>query len=222
MKQYALIVAGGSGSRMGTDIPKQFLLLQNKPVLMHTIEAFYNYNSNIEIILVLPDNQKDYWAKLCSEYPFNTQHNIVSGGITRFQSVKNGLNRITDTDDALVAIHDGVRPLVNKITIDNCFRIAQLKGNAIPFIPLNDSIRKVEGLNSIHVNRDDYKAIQTPQAFHLQLIKNAYSQNYQEHFTDDASVLENIGEAINLVDGNRENIKITTPIDLLFAEAILK
>jgi len=222
MKQYALIVAGGSGSRMGTDIPKQFLLLQNKPVLMHTIEAFYNYNSNIEIILVLPDSQKDYWAKLCSEYSFNTQHKIVSGGITRFQSVKNGLNSITDNDEALVAIHDGVRPLVNKFTIDNCFRIAQLKGNAIPFIPLNDSIRKVEGLNSIHVNRDDYKAIQTPQVFHLQLIKNAYSQNYQEHFTDDASVLENIGESINLVDGNRENIKITTPIDLLFAEAILK
>lgn len=222
MKLFAIIVAGGSGSRMGSEIPKQFLLLQNKPVLMHTIEAFYNYNSNIEIILVLPDNQKDYWAKLCSEYSFNTKHKIVNGGNTRFQSVKNGLESISETESALIAIHDGVRPLVNNNTIDNCFRIAQLNGNAIPFIPLNDSIRKVEGLISIHVNRDDYKAIQTPQVFHLQLIKKAYSQNYQEHFTDDASVLENIGESINLVNGNRENIKITTPIDLLFAEAILK
>ena len=133
MKLFAIIVAGGSGSRMGSEIPKQFLLLQNKPVLMHTIEVFHHYNSNIEIILVLPDSQKDYWAKLCSKYSFNTQHKILSGGNTRFQSVKNGLNSITDTDEALVAIHDGVRPLVNKITIYNCFRIAQLKGNAFRY-----------------------------------------------------------------------------------------
>ncbi len=222
MKLFAIIVAGGSGSRMGSEIPKQFLLLQNKPVLMHTIEAFYNYNSNIEIILVLPDSQKDYWAKLCLDHSFNIQHKVVSGGATRFYSVKNGLESLDTNEEAIVAIHDGVRPLVNKITIDNCFSIAQLKGNAIPFIPLNDSIRKVEGLNSMHVNRDDYKAIQTPQVFHLQLIKNAYSQNYQEHFTDDASVLESSGVQISLVDGNRENIKITTPIDLMFAEAILR
>jgi len=221
MNYYAIIVAGGSGTRMGAAIPKQFLLLNNKPVLMHTLERFFNYNNHLKIILVLPDNQKDYWAKLCIDHSFTIPHQIVSGGSTRFESVQNGLQAITETTKAMVAVHDGVRPLVSYETLERCFAHATTFGNAIPFIPLNDSIRKVENGGSQHVNRNDYKAIQTPQVFDLEIIKTAYQQAFIDLFTDDASVVESTGVAINLVDGNIENIKITTPFDIILAEALL-
>ena len=222
MNLYAIIVAGGSGSRMGAAIPKQFLLLQNKPVLMHTLERFFNYNNHLNIILVLPDNQKDYWAKLCNDYLFAVPHSIVSGGNTRFESVQNGLKTITENYKAIVAVHDGVRPLVSNETIAGCFDYALANGNAIPFVAINDSIRKIENGKWQHVNRNEFKVIQTPQVFDFDILKNAYQQPFNNLFTDDASVVENSGVTINLVEGNIENIKITTPFDIIIAEALLK
>ena len=188
---------------------------------MRTLERFFNYNNHLKIILVLPDNQKDYWAKLCIDHSFAIPHQIVSGGNTRFESVQNGLQAITETAKAMVAVHDGVRPLVSHETLERCFVYATAFGNAIPFIPLNDSIRKVENGASHHVIRNDYKAIQTPQVFDLEIIKNAYQQAFNDLFTDDASVVESTGVVINLVEGNIENIKITTPFDVILAEALL-
>jgi 2-C-methyl-D-erythritol 4-phosphate cytidylyltransferase len=222
MHNYALIVAGGSGSRMAADVPKQFLLLQGKPILMRSIEAFHQFNSDINIILVLPSAHHEYWAKLCIEHSFSIKHSIVSGGETRFHSVLNGLNTINDTIHCIVAIHDGVRPLVSKQTLENCFKVAIGTGNAVPCIDLVDSIREVDQNKSKHVNREKFKAIQTPQVFNFGLLRRAYTLRYNPLFTDDASVLEAAGIQINLVEGNRENIKITTPIDLIIAEALLK
>jgi 2-C-methyl-D-erythritol 4-phosphate cytidylyltransferase len=222
MNSYALIVAGGSGSRMAADVPKQFLLLAGKPILMRTIEVFHQFNSNIKIILVLPKPHQEYWAKLCIEHSFDIKHSIVGGGETRFQSVLNGLNTINDISHCIVAIHDGVRPLVSKQTLENCFNAAIATGNAVPYVELIDSIREVENNKSKHVNRENYKAIQTPQVFNFGLLRRAYTMRYNPSFTDDASVLEAAGLLINLVEGNRENIKITTPTDLIIAEALIK
>ena len=219
MKQFVIIVAGGSGSRMKSEIPKQFMLLKNIPVLMHTIKKNFDFNSAISIIVVLPESQIDYWKKLCVDYKFTIHHTCIAGGKTRFHSVKNGLNIIAE--NGLVAVHDGVRPLVSNQTIQNVFSVAEQKGNAIPCLPLNDSIRIVEGENSSAVLRSKYRLIQTPQCFSSSLIKKAFEQTYNDSFTDCASVVEAMGEKINLVEGNPENIKITTPSDLLIAESLL-
>lgn len=228
MENYVIIVAGGKGLRMGTDLPKQFMPIEGKPVLMHTMEAFYNWDASIEIILVLPEEHQDYWSMLCKELNCTLSHHIVNGGESRFHSVRNGLEYLTDelgisperTPKAWVAIHDGVRPFPAQEVISNCFSSAEQEGNAIPVIPLIDSIRMVTQEGNYPVDRSEYYAVQTPQVFHSDMIINAYRQEYSPLFTDDAAVVEAAGGKIHLVPGNRENIKITTPFDLLVAKAL--
>jgi 2-C-methyl-D-erythritol 4-phosphate cytidylyltransferase len=219
-QKYVIITAGGSGVRMHSLQPKQFLLLKNKPVLMHSVEAFIRFYPQINIVIVLPPNEIKFWEKLCDDFRFTHQHIVAEGGPTRFHSVKNGLKYIPD--DALVAIHDGVRPLVSQKTIADAFHFAEKKGNGIPAIAVNESVRLCDNALNRPVNRDSIRLIQTPQCFNSTLIKRAYLTGYDDRFTDDASVLESIGERIYLSEGNRENIKITTPHDLLIAEALMK
>ncbi|HUX56847.1 MAG TPA: 2-C-methyl-D-erythritol 4-phosphate cytidylyltransferase [Bacteroidales bacterium] len=219
MELYVVIVAGGSGKRMGIDTPKQFLELAGRPVLMHTIERFKSFNEAIEIITVLPENQLRYWIELQKKYSFTVPHTLVKGGTHRFSSVKNGLKFVNIP--GLVAIHDGVRPFVSIDTIKRCFETAEKLGNAIPSVSPADSLRILNDQGSVPVNRLIVKQIQTPQVFSAELIKKAYLQKYCTEFTDDATVFEKSGEKINLVDGNRENIKITNPEDLLISSALL-
>jgi 2-C-methyl-D-erythritol 4-phosphate cytidylyltransferase len=218
MRLYAVIVAGGSGKRMGADIPKQYLELAGKPVLMRTIERFKAFNDSIEIITVLPENQLRFWADLQQKHSFSIPHSLVKGGKIRFFSVRNGL-KFVDVP-GLVAIHDGVRPFVSTDTIKRCFETAEKYGNAIPVISPADSLRMVTDQGSTPINRLNVKQIQTPQVFDAGLIKKAYLQEYLPEFTDDATVLEKTGEKINLVEGNRENIKITNPEDLFIAQTL--
>ncbi len=222
MHKYAIIVAGGKGERMGANTPKQFLELKGKPILMHTIEKFRSTFQDIEIILALPENQIDFWEELCVLYHFPFSPNrVVKGGKTRFESVKNALTQVKEK--SVVAIHDGVRPLVSSETLTRCFTAAEEKGNAIPVVDVIDSLRHVskqEGTNNA-VARSCYKAVQTPQCFNAELILKAYEQDFNPAFTDDASVVEKLGKTINLVEGNTENIKITTQQDLLLAEVLL-
>ena len=220
MKRYTIITAGGSGKRMGTETPKQFLSLKGKPILFHTIEKFVEFDDSIEAIVVLPENQIDFWKQLCEEYGFVVNHTLAKGGETRFHSVQNGLELVKE--DSIVAIHDGVRPLVSIETIQRCFKSAEEKGNGIPVIPVNESLRKNDGSRNIAINRTGFHLVQTPQCFGSQIIKKAYLQDYSPEFTDDASAVEAMDEEIHLVDGNRENIKITTPVDLKIAEALVK
>jgi len=219
MKLYALIVAGGSGKRMGAEMPKQYLEIAGRPVLMHTLERFKSFSDSIEIIAVLPENQLRFWGELQKKYSFNVPHTLVKGGKARFYSVRNGLKFIDDP--GLVAIHDGVRPFVSIDTIRRCFETAEKLGNAIPVIPPSDALRMISEQGSTPVNRLLVRQVQTPQVFHSALIKKAYQQDYLPEFTDDATVLEKTGTRINLVDGNRENIKITTPEDLIISAALL-
>ena len=220
MEKYVLIIAGGIGRRMNMDIPKQFIPVVGKPVLMHTISKFHDYDSKINIIVIIPKEHIPLWKDLCSEFNFKIEHQIVKGGKERFYSVKNGLELVPEK--SLVLIHDGVRPLVSNETIvrvvDGCLE----KGNAIPFIDMTQSVRRENrGKNSI-INRNQLKVIQTPQGFDSKLIKKAYTKNYRASFTDDASVLEVIGHEINLVKGNNKNIKITNSTDLHFVECLMK
>lgn len=219
MKLYALIVAGGSGKRMGGELPKQYLELAGKPVLMHTLERFKTFNDSIEIITVLPENQLRFWASLQKKYSFNIPHTLVKGGRARFFSVRNGLKFVDSP--GLVAIHDGVRPFVSIDTIKRCIDTAEKLGNAIPVIPPSDTLRIISDTGSTPINRLLVRQVQTPQVFSSELIKKAYQQEYRPEFTDDATVLENAGIKINLVDGNKENIKITTPEDLVISTALL-
>ena len=218
MQLYVVIVAGGSGKRMGAEMPKQFLDLIGKPVLMHTIERFKSYNEAIEIITVLPENQLRYWYELQKKYSFTVPQTLVKGGSTRFYSVRNGLKFVNVP--GLVAIHDGVRPFVSIDTIKRCFETAEKLGNAIPVISPSDSLRMLTDQGSVPVDRRQMRLIQTPQVFSSSLIKEAYKQSYRPEFTDDATVLEINGGKINLVEGNRENIKITNPEDLLISKAL--
>lgn len=215
MKAYAIIVAGGKGLRMGGDVPKQFLPINGKPILMHTIEALRKALDGIEIILVLPADQHEYWQKLCKDYNFCSPELIAKGGETRFHSVKNGLAFLPDDEDAVVGIHDGVRPFVSKETIQRCYAAAAGGRAVVPVVPVVETIRQIlpDG-KSITRPRDEYRLVQTPQTFPLVMLKKAYEQSYSETFTDDASVVEAMGEEILMVEGNRENIKITTPSDL--------
>ena len=219
MDLYVVIVAGGSGKRMGAEIPKQFLELAGRPVLMHTIERFKSFDQAIEIITVLPENQLRFWIDLQKKHSFSILHTLVKGGSNRFYSVRNGLNFVNTP--GLVAIHDGVRPFVSIDTIRRCFDTAEKLGNAIPTISPTESLRIMTGQGSLPVNRLNVKQIQTPQVFNAGLIKKAYLQEYNQEFTDDATVLEKTGEKINLIEGNRENIKITNPEDLLISTALL-
>jgi 2-C-methyl-D-erythritol 4-phosphate cytidylyltransferase len=221
MKKVVIIVAGGRGKRMKSDIPKQFLPIFGFPILMHTIKKFYRHDSSIKIIIVLPKTQIKTWKKLCRDYKFKLGHDIVKGGITRFHSVKNGISKIRGKD-WIVAIHDGVRPLVSLETIKRCFKKAASSGNAVPAIEIPESMRIIEKGRNSQADRGRYRLIQTPQIFQLKLLKEAFKQDYKTEFTDDAGVVESMGHKINLVDGNKENIKITTPSDLLVAESYLK
>lgn len=219
MKLYALIVAGGSGKRMGAEVPKQFLELGGRPLLMHTIERFKQFDSSIEIITVLPENQIRNWMELQEKYSFSIDQTMVKGGKTRFHSVRNGLEFIETP--GLIAIHDGVRPFVSRDTIKRCFDAAEHLGNAIPVIPPSDALRLISDDMSSPLNRLQVRLVQTPQVFNTDLIIKAYKQEYMPEFTDDASVLERMGIHINLVDGNRENIKITNPEDMLISNAFI-
>ena len=221
---YAIIVAGGKGLRMGGEIPKQFIPVAGKPILMHTLEKFQRFGESLtgtgglEIILVLPKEQQEYWAELCTKYSFKVSHTVVNGGETRFHSVQNGLKAIPDDVNGVVGIHDGVRPFVSLDVIKRCYQEARMKKAVIPVMPVTDTLRDVtQGKN---VYRENYKIVQTPQTFDIQLLKKANQQPYSEAFTDDASVVEAIGQEVTMVEGNRENIKITTPFDLKIADVI--
>lgn len=219
MKKYALIVAGGKGLRMGSEFPKQFLPIGGKPVLMRTLEAFHTCNREIRLIVVLPHSQQEFWRTLCREHRFTVPHVVVDGGETRFHSVKNGLALVEAP--ALVGVHDGVRPFVSREVIDRCYELAAGKRAVIPVIGVVETVRRMEGEESVTVSRDDYRLVQTPQVFDAELLKAAYGQPYTPHFTDDASVVEAWGASVTLTPGNRENIKITTPFDLKIAAALI-
>lgn len=220
VRKCVIIVAGGNGSRMGGELPKQFLLINGLPVLMHTINRFSKYDPAMEIVVVIPEGQIPYWQDLCGEYHFHVNHSVVKGGDTRFHSVNNGINAVTECD--LIAIHDGVRPLVSSETIERCFTAAVENGAAIPVLPANESLRKGNMNHSVAVDRGYYFQVQTPQVFNYSLIKKAYQQPWIPEFMDDASVVEKTGSPVQMVLGNRENIKITHPEDLLVAAVLFK
>lgn len=225
---YVIIVAGGKGLRMGSDIPKQFLPVGGKPVLMRTIERFREYSADLQVILVLPKSQQDYWRQLCQQYqyPLPSQvegegsYLLADGGETRFHSVQNGLALIPDDADGVVGVHDGVRPFPSVEVIRRCYATARQTGAAVPVIPVVETLRHTVDNTSVTVPRSDYRLVQTPQTFDIQLLQAANRQPYNDGFTDDASVVESYGHAITLVEGNRENIKITTPYDLKIAEIL--
>ena len=220
MKKYVIIVAGGKGLRMGSDLPKQFLPVGGKPVLMHTLEVFRKYDAAIQLILVLPREQQNFWKQLCREHDFDVEHRVVDAGETRFHSVKNGLAFVTTP--GLVGVHDGVRPFVAREVIARCYSLAAEKQAVVPVTDVVETVRHLVGEGSETVSRDEYKLVQTPQVFDADLLKQAYEQPYTSHFTDDASVVEALGKSVYLTEGNRENIKITTPFDLKIATALLE
>lgn len=221
MANYAIIVAGGKGLRMGSDTPKQFLPVGGRPVLMRTIDRFREADPELRIIVVLPREQQDYWRALCAEHAFTTEHVIADGGDTRFQSSKNGLALIPDGEEGLVAFHDGVRPFVSVDTITRCFDTAEETYAAIPVMPVTDTLRYIDKQGGgKNVQRADYRIVQTPQTFDIALAKQAFNQDYRDAFTDDASVIESLGCQVAMVEGNRENIKLTTPFDLLVGKMI--
>ena len=218
---YVIIVAGGKGLRMGSDIPKQFLPVGGKPVLMRTIERFREYSPTLQIILVLPKAQQEYWKELCQKHNFTVAYQLADGGETRFHSVQHGLALIPDNAEGIVGVHDGVRPFPSIEVIHNCYETAREKKAVIPVIPVVETVRHLKGETSETVPRNDYRLVQTPQTFDIQLLKAANRQPYNDGFTDDASVVEAFGFNITLVEGNRENIKITTPYDLKIAEVLI-
>lgn len=221
-KRYAIIVAGGSGTRFGSEVPKQFLPLKGKAVLMHTIEKFDQAGATI--VVVLPAEHQEMWMAMCKESNFPVTHTVATGGKTRFESVKNGIAAIENlNDDDLVAVHDGVRPLVSVELINRCYDTALTTGSAIPLVNPNDSIRQVmEDGTSRQLLRSSLRAVQTPQTFRAELFKGAYDIDESPLFTDDASVVENAGHQVTLVEGETTNIKITTPIDMIIANELIK
>lgn len=236
MNRFVIIVAGGKGLRMGGELPKQFIPIEGRPVLMRTLDTFHACDSSIQIILVLPRDHQEYWRELCALYSFTVPHRIADGGATRFHSVQSGL-ALVDAPEALVAVHDGVRPFVNHEVISRCYADAEAHGAVVPVIPVVETVRQLireeeaEGearhlevivnSRSVTVDRNAYRLVQTPQTFRATLLRRAYKQPYTDAFTDDASVVEALGEAVTLVDGNRENIKLTTPFDLIVAKALI-
>ena len=219
--KYAIIVAGGKGLRMGSDLPKQFIPVEGRPVLMRTLDTFHACDPSIRLILVLPRDHQPYWQELCREYGFCVPHRIADGGATRFHSVQNGL-ALVDEADALVAVHDGVRPFVSHEVIARCYQEAALHGAVVPVVPVVETVRHLLPEGSETVSRDAYRLVQTPQTFRAPLLRRAYGQSFRDAFTDDASVVEALGHAVHLVEGNRENIKITTPFDLIVARALVQ
>ncbi|MBR5150096.1 MAG: 2-C-methyl-D-erythritol 4-phosphate cytidylyltransferase [Bacteroidaceae bacterium] len=224
MKRYIIVVAGGKGLRMGGDMPKQFMLLNGKPLVMATIENLCAMDVTLRIVLVLPKDQMQLWDELCEQYNFTIPVKVVAGGTTRFHSVQNGLAAIEDSDEALVGVHDGVRPFLAMKVYDELFREAAINGAVVPVVAVYDSMRRFIGGQGATepVPRDRYRLVQTPQVFKLSMLRKAYEQRYMENFTDDASVVEAMGEFVHVVEGNRENIKITTPFDFVLAKAIVE
>ncbi len=221
LKKYAIIVAGGSGTRMGSIVPKQFLSVNGLPVLMHTLLAFYNSASKPEVILALNADFHDYWRQLCNTHNFDVPHTLVVGGETRFHSVKTAFETITDTE-SLIAVHDAVRPLILSSLIDAAYMQAADKGNAIVAVKCRDSVRQIKRDTSSSLKRDEIFLVQTPQTFQYAQLKAAYLQAYKDTFTDDASVVESAGCDIHLIEGDHQNIKITFPEDIAIAELLLK
>lgn len=219
MKLSVIITAGGMGKRMGEVLPKQFLLLHDKPILMHTIQRFFDYNPDFEILISLPAAYIEYWKNVCAEYSFTIQHSVVVGGEERYHSIKNALAK---AKGELIFVHDAVRPLVSMQTIRNAEECAVLNNSAIPVLPLKDSLRKGNNTKSIHVDRSEYWIVQTPQVFKKELLIEAYKLPFTKEVTDDASLVERLGKSVHLSDGNEENIKLTTPFDMKVAEFILK
>ncbi len=220
MEKYIIIVAGGKGLRMGGEIPKQFIPVGGRPILMRTMEAFAAYDPRMKVVLVLPKDQQEYWKELCEEYDFTLPYLLADGGETRFHSVRNGLDKIAVEGEALVGVHDGVRPFVAQEVIARCYETALREKAVVPVIGVVETVRRIVPQGSVTVDRDEYRLGQTPQVFHLSLLRDAYRQPYVPMFTDDASVVEAFGHKVTLVEGNRENIKITTPFDLKVAEVL--
>ncbi len=218
MRRAVVIVAGGNGKRMGSEIPKQFIPIDGKPIIFRTIEKFIEFDDEMEIILVLPEDQIDYYTDLCFRYAFQHYLSIAVGGSERFYSVKNGLKMVDK--GSLIAIHDGVRPFVTKETINKCFLSAAEHGSGVPVISPHESVRQINNDGNTILDRNTIRLIQTPQVFRSEIIMKAYDQDFSPTFTDDASVVEKAGHKIHLVEGNIENIKITRPFDLTIARAI--
>ena len=220
MKKFAVLVAGGKGLRMGSALPKQFLPLQDRPVLYHAVKAFLDAYSDIHIILVLPEDQLSYAQMVLKEFPERIELTIVTGGETRFHSVQNGLK--ATGENSVIFVHDGVRPLVSVDLIRRCYEQAVEKGSAIPAIAVSDSIRMAEGDTSKPISRENLRSIQTPQVFRSEIIVPAFAQSYDIAFTDEATVVEANGANVFLIEGEKSNIKVTTPEDMILAEALLK
>lgn len=220
MKRYVVIVAGGQGVRMGADRPKQFLEIGGKPILRHTIERFLAFDPAFEVIVVLPSAQKEWWRDYCRQSGFLERYSIVSGGITRFHSVQNALRYVGN--EGLVAVHDGVRPLVSRPLLERIFAAAEEAPAVIPAVPVVESVRKVEEEASVPVSRDGLVLVQTPQVFAAEVLRKAYDQPFSPSFTDDASVVEASGVRVHVVPGDRMNLKITTPEDLQYAEGLVR
>ena len=223
MRTIAIIVAGGSGTRFGAQVPKQFLELDGRPILMRTIEAFgENRDGSFDVIVTLPIDQMGLWRSLCERYDFSVPHRVVAGGETRWHSVKNALDCIDDPDGVdVIAVHDGVRPMASADLIARVLEAARRDGAAIPVVMLNDSVRQVAGETSHALDRSSLRAVQTPQAFKARLLLDAYEHPYEPTFTDDASVVERAGHSVTLVEGDPQNLKITRPMDLALAEYLL-
>lgn len=220
MEKHAIIVAGGTGDRMQSDIPKQFIPISGMPMLTYSIQTFYDSDPNTNIIVVIPSSKKELWRNLCKEFKFDIPHQVVNGGETRFQSVKNGLDVINS--DGMVAVHDGARPLITRVFIEKLYKYAEKNKTAIPALPIVESVRIVSAGKNKPFDRDSLRTIQTPQVFHIGLLKEAYKQEYKPSFTDDATVVESAGHEINLVEGHADNIKVTYPKDIKIATAILR
>ncbi len=219
VKQAVIFVAGGTGTRMGSPLPKQFLTLNNTPILIHTLRNFFSFNRNFEMIVVMHQDYISFWKDLCLQFEDVPEHTVVAGGEERFHSVKNGIEAVS-ADVQYIAIHDAVRPLVSHETLTRCFNTLNEHNAVVPAIPINDSIREVHGVLNKSVDRSLYKRIQTPQCFESSMLKEAYSKPFSPLFTDDASVVEANGHSVFLVEGNLENIKITSPIDLIVGESL--
>jgi len=221
VREEVIIVAGGKGSRMKSELPKQFMTIHNRPVIIHTLEKFYTWKPDMHVVVVMNESFMDNWNELKERSFPDKEITAVAGGNTRFQSVKNGLSKLKHS--GVVAIHDAARPCVSVRVIGDCFRVATLKKTAIPILQVHESLRKIENDDSSNsVNRNDFVTVQTPQCFHTELIKEAYKVDFDSRFTDDASVVESLGDEIHLVPGNRENVKVTEPSDLVLAEVFLR
>jgi 2-C-methyl-D-erythritol 4-phosphate cytidylyltransferase len=219
MQRSTIIVAGGSGKRMGATVPKQFLLLKGEPLLFHTLRAFHDFDPTMQLVLVLPQDHHETWDHLCGEFDFEVPHELVAGGAERFHSTQAGLAAVKH--DGLVAVHDGVRPLLSSALIARCFAAAEEHGAAVPVVPISSSVRELTDEGSQPLDRSRLRAVQTPQCFRVPLLRRAFELPYDPAFTDEATLVERLGVDVHLMEGEDLNIKVTTPFDLQVAEGVL-